>query len=163
MFGCLLEIDCYVSTYCVHGDVFQWSIIYKTRYQTLPGLSLFALTAAPLLNSWQNKLLHCSFQSPFDILNDHCCPDFPPVIVPSKNLWPLMSLSRRKGKGKWGNPDYILVWMLKASNFLRFREGLPKYQCNRRCVYALQRGGNILALWSYQKEKREWKEDPLTF
>lgn len=46
MFGCLLETECDVSSYCFHGDVFQQSSIYKTGYQTLPGLSLFALTAA---------------------------------------------------------------------------------------------------------------------
>lgn len=60
MFGFLLEMECGVSAYCFHGDVFQQNIICKTGYPTLPGLSLFAVTAAPFLNSWLNTLSHCS-------------------------------------------------------------------------------------------------------
>lgn len=52
----------------------------KTGYQTLPGISLFALTAAPLLNSWQNTLSHYSSQSPFGTLSCIYCPDLPPAL-----------------------------------------------------------------------------------
>lgn len=78
MFGCLLEMQCDVSTYNFHSDVFQQRVV-KTGYQTLHGLGVFAVTAAPLFNSWQNILSHSSSQFLFGIVHLKC-PDFPPVI-----------------------------------------------------------------------------------
>lgn len=161
MFGCLLETECDVSTYCFHGDVFQQSIIYKTGYHTLPGLSLFArqehlyltpgrINSHSLLSSshlWHFKCYLLS-RLPTSYL-----------FVQSKNLWTLMILPNRKGKGGWGNPNHIL----KVSNFVRFTKGLPKHQYKRICVYAFQRKGTTLALWSYQKRKENERKTCLYF
>lgn len=140
MFGCLLETECDVSTYCFHGDVFQQSIIYKTGFHTLPGLSLFArqehlyltpgrINSHILLSSshlWHFKCYLLS-RLPTGYL-----------FVQSKNLWTLMILSNREGKGGWGNPNHIL----KENLCLCISE-------ERNCTCSL-----ILL-----KKKREWKED----
>lgn len=75
MFGCVRGIQCDVRAYCFHGDVFEQSIHSETGYPILPGLSLFALTAAPLLDSWQNVPSHCSSRALFDILDCIYCLD----------------------------------------------------------------------------------------
>lgn len=155
MFGCLLEIECDVSTYCFHGDVFQQNIICKTGFRTLPGLSLFALIAAPFLNSWQNTLSHSSSQSPFGILNYIYCPDLPPVIYLFEagifdHWWGCQGGEERADEvaqtifwsGWW---KHLTLWD-SEKNF-------PNTSVIELCVSALQRKGTTLALWSYQKEK----------
>lgn len=156
MFGCLLETECDVSTYCFHGDVFQQSIIYKTGYHTLPGLSLFAqqehlyltpgrINSHTLLSSshlWHFKCYLLS-RLPTSYL-----------FVQSKNLWTLMILPNRKGKGGWGNPNHIV----KVSNFVRFTKGLPKHQYKRICL-CISEERNYTCSLILSKKKREWKED----
>lgn len=119
MFGCLLETECDVSTYCFHGDVFQQSIMYKTGYHTLPGLSLFAwqqrlsltpgsINAHTLLSSshlWHFKRYLLS-RLPTSYL-----------FVQNQNLWTLTILPSRKGNGGWGHRDLILVWMFESIKF----------------------------------------------
>lgn len=157
MFGCLLEIECSVSTYCFHGDVCNRNIIYKTGYHTLPGLYLFALTAAPLLNSWQKTLSYCSSHVPIWHFKLYLLSRSPTsyLSVQTENLWSSVSLSRRKGKGRWDTPDHIFtVDVERILNLWDSEEDFPNTNVRELCVYAV-RGKALHLLSDLIKKERE--------
>lgn len=151
MFGCLLEIECVVSTYCFHGDVFQQSIIYKTRYQTLAGLSLFALTAALYLTHTVLPSPHLTFKIIFIVQTSKEL-----FICSKQTLWTSMSLSRRKGKG--GEITSTISWSgcWKHLTLWDSEKGFPNIYVREFCIH--ERKSTTLALWFYQKEREGWKE-----